>query len=224
MTHDRYLHDNPVAKVHRLICLNATPWPRYCLRVPSPYTSTSRPLNASSYIPFQLLHWHRFQGSDQVLVQGPQPLEQSHDDVFMAHKYLQTCELIHNCCDFVDIVQQIIIFLHLAYRELVTNKEDVRQTFHIVNVTKGLSCLRVSFATLDVCKLVAYQIEADDGYGLLDVPLVLLQHFGICVGRWSILESVPWGGKTLLVIILFIVHCQDIIIITTSVSEGTDVN
>jgi hypothetical protein len=44
--------------------------------------------------------------------------------------------------------------------------------------------------TLDVAKLVVYQVEADNGHGFLDALVVLLQHFGIRVGNWSLLRSV----------------------------------
>lgn len=44
--------------------------------------------------------------------------------------------------------------------------------------------------TLDVRILVVYQVEVDDGHGFLDALEVLLQHFGIRVGNWSLLGSV----------------------------------
>ena len=59
-----------------------------------------------------------------------------------------------------------------------------------MNVANGFSRLRRSFATLDVCKLVVRQIEADGAHGLLDMSLVLLQHFGIRIQRWRFLRSV----------------------------------
>ena len=49
-------------------------------------------------------------------------------------------------------------------------------------------------APFDVRKLIAHQIGVDDGHGLLDVPLVFLQHFGIGIGKWSLcisIHSVP---------------------------------
>lgn len=52
----------------------------------------------------QLIHQHRLQGSDQVLMQSWQTLKQSHDDDFMLHMYLQTCEMIYKHIDFVDVV------------------------------------------------------------------------------------------------------------------------
>ena len=42
------------------------------------------------------------------------------------------------------------------------NKEDVRKTFPLVNIVNGLPRQCGSLATLDVHKLVVYQIEADD--------------------------------------------------------------
>lgn len=47
-----------------------------------------------------------------------------------------------------------------------------------------------SSATFDVRKLVVRQVEANDGHDLLDTSLVLLQHFGIHIGRWSFFVSV----------------------------------
>lgn len=62
--------------------------------------------------------------------------------------------MIHERIDLVGVVRQIISLLHLAHEELTMNKEDVEQTFRLVNVSKGLPCLLGSFATLDVCQLV----------------------------------------------------------------------
>ena len=53
-------------------------------------------------------------------------------------------------------------------------KKNVGQTLRLVNVTKGLQCLHMSFATLDMCKLGDHQVHAVDGYSLLDVPLVFV--------------------------------------------------
>ena len=88
------------------------------------------------------------------------------------------------------MVQQVVAILYLECEELITNGEDVGQTLRCVNVTKGFSPLYGSFATLDVYNLVVYQIKTDDRHGLFDVLLVLLQHFGIRVGRWSFIKSV----------------------------------
>ena len=67
------------------------------------------------------------------------------------------------------------------------NNKDVRQTLYFVNVTKSLSCLHWSFATLYVHKSVVHQVEVDYKHGILDAPLVILQHFGIRIRSWSIL-------------------------------------
>lgn len=40
-----------------------------------------------------LFHWHHLEGGDQVLVQGWHTLEQSHDNVFHLHGYIQTRKL-----------------------------------------------------------------------------------------------------------------------------------
>jgi hypothetical protein len=54
-----------------------------------------------------------------------------------------------------------------------------------VDVAKGFRLLHKSSATLNVRKLVVHQVEAGDGHGLLDVPLVLLLDFGIYIGIWN---------------------------------------
>lgn len=41
-----------------------------------------------------------------------------------------------------------------------------------------------------MCKLVVTQVEADDGRCHLHVFLKLLLHFGVCIGRWSLLGFV----------------------------------
>ena len=58
---------------------------------------------------------------------------------------------------------------------------------HLVNVVEGMTHLRGSFKTFNVCKLVVLQIEAYNRHGYLDVFLILLQHIGNCIGRWSFL-------------------------------------
>ena len=84
----------------------------------------------------------------------------------------------------------LIPLLHLVREKLVVNKEDVGQIICLVNVAKKILCLRGSFATLNGHKLVVRQVKADDGHGLLHTPLVLFQHFGIRVGRWSLFGSI----------------------------------
>ena len=59
-----------------------------------------------------------------------------------------------------------------------------------MDVAKGLLCFRWSFSILDVCKLFIHQVKVDGIYGLLNAPLVHLQHLGIRIGRWSFLRSV----------------------------------
>jgi hypothetical protein len=54
-----------------------------------------------------------------------QALEQSHDNIFVCHEYLQANELICECLYFVDAVQQIIAVTHLAREELAANKNNV---------------------------------------------------------------------------------------------------
>ena len=58
---------------------------------------------------------------DQIFVQGSQTLEQSHDNIFVSHEHLQTSKLIRKYFDLVDMVQQIITFLHIACEELAVN-------------------------------------------------------------------------------------------------------
>lgn len=82
----------------------------------------------------------------------------------------------------IDMVQQIIAFLRLTHEKLMANEE---------NVANGLLRLRGSSATLDMHKLVVCQVKANDGYGIFfNASLVLIQHFGICIGRWRSIGSV----------------------------------
>ena len=104
--------------------------------------------------------------------------------------YLQIRELIRKHFDLVNVVQQFVVFLLLAYEEIETNKKDVGLFFCLLNVAKDLPCLRWSFPTLDVSKLVVRQVEVDDGYSLFDVPLMFLLDLGIRIGSWSFLRSI----------------------------------
>lgn len=83
--------------------------------------------------------------------------------------------------DLVDVIQQGVTFLHLAYKKTWGETKNVRQTLRLVNNAKSITRLRRSFPTLDVCKVVVGQVKADDRYGLLDTFFVLLQHFGIYI-------------------------------------------
>lgn len=83
------------------------------------------------------------------------------------------------------MVQQVVLLLYFIREKFAVNGENVGQILYLVDVAMDILCLHGSFATLDVCKLVVRQIKADDGHCLFDVPLVLPQHFGICIGRWS---------------------------------------
>ena len=130
----------------------------------------------------QILHWHRFECSDEVIIRRWQTLEQSHDDVFFPHSYLQTHKLIHKCFDLVGVVQKIVALLDLVHKELAANKEDVIQTLCLLNATKGFSHLPGSFATLHIRKLVVRQVEANDEHSFFYAHFVLLQHFGIRIG------------------------------------------
>lgn len=62
-------------------------------------------------------------------------------------------------------------------------KRMYRQTLRLLNVAKGLPRFHMSFATLDVHKLDVHQIEANDGYGILDAPLVIVHYFGIHIWK-----------------------------------------
>ena len=53
------------------------------------------------------------------------------------------------------------------------NKKDVGQIICLLNVAKDFPLFCGTFATLDVCKFVVCQIEANDGHGLLDTFLDL---------------------------------------------------
>ena len=114
--------------------------------------------------------------------------------LLLPYKYLQTWKLIRKCFDLVDMIQHIVAFLYLACKELTTNKNWTN--FSSCNVAKGFPRFLKSFATLDVRKLTVYQVEVDDGHGIVgllgirNMPLILLQHFGICVRRWSLAGSV----------------------------------
>ena len=69
---------------------------------------------------------------------------------------MQTYELICKRFDFVDMVQIIVFYLHLPCKEFATNKEDVGHILRLVDIVKGLSRFRMSFAILDVHKLVIH--------------------------------------------------------------------
>ncbi len=47
--------------------------------------------------------------------------------------------------------------------------------------------LQQSLAPLDVVKLAVHQVDANGGHGLLHVPLVVLDDFGVCIRWWSLL-------------------------------------
>ena len=117
-------------------------------------------------------------------------LQQGHDNVFTSHGYFQISELIHERLNLVDMVQQVITLLHFTYEKLAVDKNNGLQTFRLVNVAKGLPRLRKSLTTLDVCKLVVCEVEADDGHDLLHTALIHLQHFGIYIERWRFFGSV----------------------------------
>ena len=74
--------------------------------------------------------------------------------------YLQARKLICKGFYLVDVVQQIVIFLHFTREEFVENKKNVGQTLRLMNVAKTISCFHWPFTTLDVRKLVFHQIEA----------------------------------------------------------------
>ena len=63
--------------------------------------------------------------------------------------YLQTSELICECLDIVDVIEQVDTLLYLAHKIFVTNKKHIGQTVHFVNVVKGLSRLCRSFIAFD---------------------------------------------------------------------------
>ena len=65
--------------------------------------------------------------------------------------------------DLDDVVEQAIPLSYLAHKELMPNKKDVGQTFHFMDVAKVCPHLCRFFATFDVCKLIVYQVKANDG-------------------------------------------------------------
>ena len=126
---------------------------------------------------------------DHVFVQGWQALEQSLDDNFVSYRYLQASEMIHKCLNrLVDVVQQVVIFLYLVRKELVAHKVNVGQNPHLMNVAKGLPCLRWSFATLHIHKLIVHEVECNNGHYLLDMPFVNFLHFRD--RHWKV--EIPW--------------------------------
>ena len=131
-----------------------------------------------------IFYWDCLQGSDQVFVGHRQVLEQSHDDVFVSHGYIQTNDLIWKCLDFVDMVQQIVALLHM---------KNLWQTKWCWINSSSYECCKGSFTSMhvfhkfDIHKLVVHQIEVDDGPGIFYASLILLQHFRIHIGRWKFL-------------------------------------
>lgn len=138
----------------------------------------------------RLRHRYRIQGRDQVFVRRWQILEQSHDKFFTFHRYLQANKPILKCLDLVNVVQQVITFLHLTRERLVMNKENVGQTHHLVDVAKDFLCLCLCFTTPNMRKLVVHQVKHNDGHCFFYTPLLSFLHFGIIVGRWSSLGLV----------------------------------
>lgn len=104
----------------------------------------------------KFFHRHHLHGRSQIFERLRQFLEQCYDNVFVSHGYLQTNELIHERLNFVDVVQQVVDLLQLAYEKFATNEEDVGETLRLVNVVESLSRLRGSFTTLNVYKLIVY--------------------------------------------------------------------
>lgn len=61
--------------------------------------------------------------------------------------------------------------------KIVVNEESIGQTYHFIDIAKGLLCLNWSFAALDVHKLIVRQVECNDAHFLFGTPLVLFLHF-----------------------------------------------
>lgn len=83
-----------------------------------------------------------------------QTLKQGHDDALVSHGYLLENELFHEHLHLVDVVQHVIILLYLAREKLPAYKNNIRQILYLVNVTKKISRLHWSFATVDVSMLL----------------------------------------------------------------------
>ena len=75
--------------------------------------------------------------------------------------------------DLVDVIQQVVAFLHLVSEELAVNKKDVGQILCPMNVAKCFPCIHGPFVTFGVSNLVVSQVEADHRHGIFDTLLVL---------------------------------------------------
>ena len=125
------------AKMDHPFCFDAMP--RLHLRIPfSLHFDISCIKHVITYSIGQLLHWYYFESGHQLFVRHQLILEKNHDDVFFLYRNLQTHKLVDEHFDIVDVIQQVVVFLNLAFEELVANEEDVGQIFCLVNIAKGL--------------------------------------------------------------------------------------
>jgi hypothetical protein len=143
----------------------------------------------------KIFHQHCLYGGNQVFIRRGQALELSYDNIFIFHGYLQTSELIRKRLNLGGVVQQLFTFLHLERKEHAANEENIGIIFYLMNVRKGFLCSFMSFATVDVRKLVDCQIKADDRYCPLHASLVLLQHFGISIVLIKVSQIHPQYSK-----------------------------
>lgn len=60
---------------------------------------------------------------------------QDHDYILLFHRYIQACELVCEGFYLVDVVKDVVAFVHFYGKELTPHEQDIGQTFGLVNVT-----------------------------------------------------------------------------------------
>ena len=89
----------------------------------------------------------------------------------------------------VDVIEDVIMFVHVDGEELTPYEPNVRQAFGLMDVTQGFPRFCLSFTSFDMHQLLVHQICGNDSEGLLASLFVRLFDLFTRRRRWRQLRT-----------------------------------
>jgi ribosomal protein S9 len=85
---------------------------------------------------------------NEMVERMEQAIEKNHDHVLVIYNHQQARKLVCNTFYVFNVVEHVVIFVHLYGEGFSSYKQDVRQAFSLV------------YVSLDVCQFLVHHVRA----------------------------------------------------------------
>jgi hypothetical protein len=135
-----------------------------------------------------LLRRHRLQIDDKVSKREWQTVKKSPNNIFIFYNFIQAKKLIHKCLNLVDVIQQVIAFLHLAHKELRANNIKYWTSVSSYGYCKGFFMFPLVLYNFWCTKVDFHWVKYNDEHCLFTHHWYFFLHFGFNVRKMKL----PW--------------------------------